>query len=535
MYRFLLLLLIAAAPWQAVAQLQGKPHLDSLLKELPKPRPDSEKIKLLDDLSYEYHSLDPDAGIIYANEELKLAKKNEFRKAAALAYRNLGLNYSSKADLAKALDYFNQSINIFEELKDTYFIGVITSNIGIIYQTQGNFSKSLEYYFKSLTINESLKNTRSIAGDLGNIGNVYLSMNNYPKALEYGLKSLKLFEALHDTLGIANNLGNIGNAYQSMRDYKDALQYDVRAEDIFEKLGDKIGLSNALGNIGAVYQEQKNYSKALDYTFRALNLCKELGDKGGMGIYTGNIGEIYLSIASDSGVVKEASALIPLGKTAILSKAVEYLQTGLADCTEGDLLSYKMHAHEHLAEAYRLLGNYKEALINYKEYASLKDSIYSNENRLKIADLESRREVETRDKQIRINELELKQKRFEQVLLVLGIILLLLIVAFIFKKLADQKRSNALLATEKKKHLERIEAQTTVLKDIAEMQSHGIGGPVATILGLVQLFNYEDLTDPTNQVVIEGVAEVTKKLDVIVKDVVRKENNLNRNNSGSGT
>jgi signal transduction histidine kinase len=77
-------------------------------------------------------------------------------------------------------------------------------------------------------------------------------------------------------------------------------------------------------------------------------------------------------------------------------------------------------------------------------------------------------------------------------------------------------------------HLEKIEAQATVLSDIAYTQSHDVRGEVATILGLAQIFNFNDPGDPTNKVVLEGIAEVTEKLDAIVKATIVKENDLSR-------
>jgi len=53
-----------------------------------------------------------------------------------------------------------------------------------------------------------------------------------------------------------------------------------------------------------------------------------------------------------------------------------------------------------------------------------------------------------------------------------------------------------------------------------------VRGEVATILGLAQIFNYDEPDDPTNKVVIEGIAQVTEKLDAIVKSTIIKENEL---------
>jgi len=76
--------------------------------------------------------------------------------------------------------------------------------------------------------------------------------------------------------------------------------------------------------------------------------------------------------------------------------------------------------------------------------------------------------------------------------------------------------------TEEKKKLLKIEAQNNVLKEIAWLQSHKVRGPVASILGLAQLFNYSDPSDPMNQEILEGIKFASTGLDNIIREVVDK-------------
>jgi PAS domain S-box-containing protein len=78
--------------------------------------------------------------------------------------------------------------------------------------------------------------------------------------------------------------------------------------------------------------------------------------------------------------------------------------------------------------------------------------------------------------------------------------------------------------TEQRNHMLKIEEQNRVLMEIAAIQSHKVRGPVATILGLGQFFNYTDLGDPVNKVLMEGIQTVSADLDTIIKEVVGKSN-----------
>ncbi len=80
--------------------------------------------------------------------------------------------------------------------------------------------------------------------------------------------------------------------------------------------------------------------------------------------------------------------------------------------------------------------------------------------------------------------------------------------------------------TEQRKHLQKIEEQNIALREIAFIESHKLRGPVATIMGLEQLFNFDDFSDPVNKIVIEGVAKASNDLDLVIREVVHKSNEI---------
>jgi len=68
-------------------------------------------------------------------------------------------------------------------------------------------------------------------------------------------------------------------------------------------------------------------------------------------------------------------------------------------------------------------------------------------------------------------------------------------------------------------HLHRIEMQNEQLREIAWVQSHEVRGPVASILGLVELFNSEDPSDPTNGEIVTLLKEAANKLDITIRKI----------------
>ena len=58
------------------------------------------------------------------------------------------------------------------------------------------------------------------------------------------------------------------------------------------------------------------------------------------------------------------------------------------------------------------------------------------------------------------------------------------------------------------------------LEQFAFVTAHNLRGPVATLLGLSQIYNKKDSSDPINLTILEQSNETTKKLDNIIKDLV---------------
>lgn len=73
--------------------------------------------------------------------------------------------------------------------------------------------------------------------------------------------------------------------------------------------------------------------------------------------------------------------------------------------------------------------------------------------------------------------------------------------------------------TELRRHMQKVEQQNKKLKKIAWVQSHRMRAPVATILGMAELFNHSDPADPMNKEILANIHELTLKLDDMIKEV----------------
>ena len=393
--------------------------IDSLLILLKKDKPDTSKINHLNDLVFEYlNSEFYDSALHYGTAALKLARQLDFKKGIARANNNIGNFFLMQADYPRALDYYLIALKMDEELNNKKGISSRLGNIGNIYFHQADYQKALNYYFKALKIAEEIGNKNYISSWLGNIGNVYSDKGEYYKALDYGLQSIK----------------------------------------ISIELGNENATGKEFNNVGSVYEKLGNFPKALDSYFHSLKIREKSGDKKGIASTLTNLG----SILRRMGKFKEAE---------------KYLKRAIDIENTIDALDVIMQTEKVLSELYDTIGNPKLSLIHYKKEVEIKDTLFSQKNNEQIVRKEMNFEFDKKelaakadqDKKDLITAAEEKKQLVIIKSAVLGLFLVILFAAYIFRSLRITSRRKGLIELQKNevtKQKEEAEKQ----KDIAHSQ-----------------------------------------------------------------
>jgi len=424
--------------------------INSLFQKLAIAKEDSNRVYILDKLSYEYAFIDADKGVNYANEALILSEKLGWKKGVALANSDLAINYRMKFDNVIALEYAMKALKIFEEIKRENDVAAVMANIVSIYLAQGNYADALDYSFKALKIYERIDSGKHKSIVLENIGTIYKEQNEYAKAMEYYSAAYKISQKNNDSGSIARNLGNIAIILNATGSYDSAIAYNKTALKINQERGDNHASQLNLANIANVYFSRRDFRNAMKYNKMALKVSEATNHKNCRAINLGNVGETYLELAKDTIVTDP-------NKSADIVFAITYLKDAIAICKEINYPAPQLEFMEYLKDAYVISGKYKKALETYEEYAYLRDSIYSVQSKNTIAQLESNRElgIKTRDlkikeTQLRISELELSKKRKERIIYVVSIVLIGVVLGGVIKRLYVFKKSNIKLKVENK-------------------------------------------------------------------------------------
>ncbi len=356
-----ILLLFLFIPSLAFAQKQGQSFLDSLLRELPQTRNDTNKVKMLDLISIKFTRINTDSGIRYGTLALELAEKLGWEKGIAISYRYIGAGYTDKSDYSKGMEYYFKALKINEILNDSNEIARNLSVIGSNYRYEQNYDKALEYGFRSLEVCYKSGNIKYLATQLGNIGTIYADMKNGPKSVEYNFKALVMLEQLNDSLGIARNLGNIGEFYTDHGDYRLGLQYLFVSQKFARSINFKRGMAFNIGNMGSCYlglaTDDSTLYKQVDSSV-APRKCKSLA-------------------VNSPGLL---DSITQRDKAAYLKIATEYLEKSVLLAREINSADVFVRYSSKLSEVYSLTGRYKQALEIYIDYAKVKDSLITGQN-----------------------------------------------------------------------------------------------------------------------------------------------------------
>jgi len=277
-----------------------------------------------------------------------------------MALNNFGAIYNIQGDIPKALEFYHNSLNIYEEMGDKTGMAITLNNIGIIYNDQGDIHKALECYHKSLKISEERSDKEAIATCLNNFGVIYNNQGEIPKALECYHKSLNNYKEMGNKSGMATALNNIGMVYKNQGDLPKALEFFQKSLKIVEEMGYKSGIASSLYNLGLIYTIQGDLPKALECYHKSLNIREAIGDKSGIAYSLTNIGGIEL----DQGELDRA------------------LNSG----TQALLIAREIGSPELISDNSSLLSkvaikqrNFKEAFEMYQLHIQMHDSINNKE------------------------------------------------------------------------------------------------------------------------------------------------------------
>jgi len=442
-----------------------------------------------------------DSAKLYYDSAYRLALQYKNPEQQMFYHINTGELSFSQGNLKDATSHFSQALEMLKRHPFRRYYALVLSRIAQVYDAQGDFKRAVEHLFNALRIHEMLNNRQEVARVYGTMAWVYTNQRNDSLGVDYARRSLKIMEEIHDRAGVAfahNALGFL--AYQHAR-FKEALEHYDLALRLRRELHMPKLYSATLYNIARVYQQKGDYPKARTYLVQALTLAQANEDRDGLLQTYNTLGELSIKTR------QHADAQLYLDEARRL--AVERgSAVGLRD-------------NEKLfAEYYRAKGDHARALGHYERYMSLTDSIFTQQNSAKIAEMSALYELEKKERAIQQlsqknesneNEIQLQKTQIslQRSYLTFSVagLLLLSIMAYLFFL-------NARFKSKANQELKRLNTEIQEQKEEIQAQSEELTEANSSLIAL-----NNELIEKTEEV--QAQAEELRETNQMIKEINR--------------
>ena len=528
-YIFLIFLFFLTSRHTNAQGLKGSQLTDSLLSELYKSKQDSEKVKIMIKISRSLLTTDLPVALKYADSALALSSNNGWAKGIGLAALSKGRIYRTTSDYAAGLTNSNHAYEIFDSLHLKPAMGDALVEIANIYERLGNYSKAIENHFKALTIYEEAGLAENIAFEYNNIGNSYYRLNDNPKAIDNYNRALNFHKKSNNIYGIASALDNLANVYGEQGEFQKVNENNLQALKMFESIHNEPAMGRIYNNRGNFMLDQNHFDSAMIYFEKALAIAQKLGIKSTLAYGNGGIADLYFKLAKSETSHPSLPDNLKKDKTTLLKTAFIYYSRALDLSEKAGDLENMMQYTAALSEIEEARGNFKKALLLFRQSIDYKDSIFNDENKAKISALEIQRLAEIKDNEITLLNKEkalkslLQEKKDYEVrrvrniqyltiaLLTATAIAIFIIALIQFRNNNHRRKANVQLQQEKEKadnalfELKSTQAllvQSEKMASLGELTA-GIAHEIQNPLNFVNNFselNYELISELKNEI-----------------------------------
>jgi len=239
-----------------------------------------------------YQQGDIPKALDYYSESLKIREEIGDKMGISDCLNNLGYAYQHQEDTEKALEYYQRSLKLREEIGYKKGIGASLNNIGLLYLYETNekldnkistADKSadiaIEYFNRSLAIREEINDEHGIGNSLHNLGVMHWIKAKAEKhkgadktqidailnqCLEFHFKALKLRENSGNHVALSISSQQIAKTLLDLGRLPEAKKYIQQAMEIAQEGGFPDDIRAVAETATIVYERDGDHAKALE-------------------------------------------------------------------------------------------------------------------------------------------------------------------------------------------------------------------------------------------------------------------------------
>jgi len=437
-----------------------------------------EKVNLLSDLCYYLSYSDVEKSEKYGNECLRLALEIGDSTLIANAYNDLSILFTLKSDYTKGLEYNLKAYQIRKNLNQPEKLISSLSKIGVCYSELGEFESATLYLLEAIDIveNNHLEEKYYLVYD--NLGGVFKEMKNYNEAIKYHQIAYNYAINTNNQRAIYTTLVNIAGAYTNLGETHKSIELHLKAEEYLKEQNDLRTQALIYSNLAALYSKIKNLPKAIEYVRLAIPIYKQMDNTDGLSLAYNNMAMFYM----------ENNELNNSNKAEIESYLLNAQQYA-KECKSIARVSQNLESY---STFFMILNDFEHAMIYKLKYDSVAKLIFSLENSKVVEKLKTQYESEKKEKEIIQNRMELKQKDFQLIMVIIGLIFILVIAIGNYQKFRFKRKKlqeEVLLKEELAKIKLKNEIQDERLRISRDLHDN-IGSQLTFIISSLEMANY---------------------------------------------
>ncbi|PVD50656.1 hypothetical protein DC498_18860 [Terrimonas sp.] len=356
---------------------------DSLLRELNNhPKRDTVRLNVLIAMANACRYDSAELGIKLTDEAIQLAQKLNNMANLGHAYHLRGVCHYTKGEFQTDIEFQKKAFAVYMKVGDSVKAANALNRMGTAYTSLADYPQALNYLQQAEKLADEANIKRIKAAVICNTALVYYFLSDYTKSLDYNQQGLMLFRELGVTASVAVILNNIGDIYLKTGEYEKVIELNREALQL-----NKISVKSTKGDanyylaIGTAFRHLQRYDSALAYLERSLTMYRSLNASNNVSLSLNEIASIY-AFAPDS--------FFNIPKKERLNTALFYQREALALAKEAATLDNLSNQWKTLSEIYEKAGNPDLALLAYKSYFAIHDSIAGDKTRKEI----TRKEVQ---------------------------------------------------------------------------------------------------------------------------------------------
>ncbi len=252
-----------------VSNAAAQTTTDSLVKVLEQLDEPKQRVELLQQLARQLKDTQPRQAITYAQQAYGLAQGDE--RVMARAQIAIGWSYYRLGEIDSAFLVSQAALKALEMQGDQDLQAEVLTNIAAIYNAQGQLERSLDYFQQSMQIYQAIGHDQGVGRCLNNIAFTNYKLQNYDTAQAYITRSIA-HNSGKNTYYLAFAIRTKGDIHSAQNQTRRAIQnweaaLQLAAQEQLHNLQ-----ITCLNRLGKVYLQTKQYPRSLQFLRQATDL-----------------------------------------------------------------------------------------------------------------------------------------------------------------------------------------------------------------------------------------------------------------------